>query len=51
VAKLRGLSINKVLGLGGDVAATETLPGADAAAEIPAEVEASPAAAVEEAPA
>jgi len=53
VAKLRGLSINQVLGLGGDVAASETLPaasgGADAPAETPAEV--APAPAVEEAPA
>jgi small subunit ribosomal protein S5 len=48
VAKLRGLSINRVLGLGGDVANGETLPGAEAATEAPAE--AAPAA-VEEAPA
>jgi small subunit ribosomal protein S5 len=31
VAELRGLSINQVLGLGGDRAATETLDGAVAA--------------------
>ncbi len=31
VAELRGLSINQVLGLGGDRAATETLEGAPAA--------------------
>src|SRR6476469_8033656 len=45
VAKLRGLSIAQVLGLGGDKAATETLEGAPAeaeeapAAETPAEEE------------
>ncbi len=33
VAKLRGLSIDQVLGLGGDKAATETLEGAPAEAE------------------
>ena len=38
VAKLRGLSIDQVLGLGGDKAATETLEGAPAEAEeAPAE--------------
>ena len=45
VAKLRGLSIDQVLGLGGDKAATETLEGAPTeaeeapAAEAPAEEE------------
>ncbi len=45
VAKLRGLSIDQVLGLGGDKAATETLEGAPTeaeeapAAETPAEEE------------
>jgi len=45
VAKLRGLSLDQVLGLGGDKAATETLEGAPAeaeeapAAETPAEEE------------
>jgi small subunit ribosomal protein S5 len=51
VAELRGLSINTVLGLGGEKAAAETLEGAPAEeapeAEAPAAEEAAPAAAAE----